>query len=63
MGDNDIIAATIKISNLRALSNTQIADEIRIFVDQYKKMMFYIIMDEAVKFKILVDIENYQQTN
>jgi hypothetical protein len=60
-GENDIIAATVKISNIKPLSNAQISDNITLFIDNHKDMILSIKMDDAITLKILIKIENYQE--
>ena len=59
--DKEIVAATVKISEIKAISNSQIADEVIIYVDNTRKIMLKFYMDEAITTKVLINIENYRQ--
>lgn len=60
MTNNEIIAMTVRMSDIKPLSNAQIADDIQIFIDSFKKMMFKVKIDNAIETKILVAIEDYR---
>jgi len=56
--DGIILAATIDVSEIMPISNSQIAEEIKIYVHNLHKMMLVVQMDEAVETKILLPIQD-----
>ena len=58
--DGIILAATIDVSEIIPISNSQIADEIKLYVHNLHKMMLVVQMDEAVETKILVPIQDHR---
>lgn len=58
--DTEIIAASVKVKEIKLFCGAQLADEVTIYVDRKKKMMFIFTMDEAIETRILVNINDYR---
>ncbi len=61
MYPNEIIAATLSVNNLKPISNAQIADTVRIYVDSQFKLLLSFVIDEIADCKMLIAIEDYKK--
>jgi hypothetical protein len=58
---NEIIAATISVSNVKPISNSQIAENVRIYVDSQLKLLLSFNIDLIADCKMLISIEDYKK--
>ena len=58
---NEIIATSIKLADIKSITNVQISDKTNIFVDNKKKLLLKFNMDgKTVECKVLLAVEDYQ---
>lgn len=55
-----LVATSVKISNIKPLSNAQIAEEVRVYVDNNKPMLICVDMEDSIRTVISIKIEDYR---
>lgn len=57
----EIIAATLKVVNIKSIANAQIGPYVKLYIDNEKKLLIaFDLEDSVIDFRALIDIEDYK---
>jgi hypothetical protein len=57
----EIIAATLKVVNIKSIANAQIGPFVKLYIDNEKKLLIaFDLEDSVIDFRALIDIEDYK---
>jgi hypothetical protein len=61
MTEFEIIAATLKVVNIKSIANAQIGPFVKLYIDNEKKLLIaFDLEDSVIDFRGLIDIEDYK---
>jgi hypothetical protein len=58
--DGTIVGTTVQLVQLRPLANTQVSDNVRLFVDSERDLIATISMDPAFEIKMRINVESFE---